>query len=520
MWNPPMMGHFSPRGQTLARAGFWLGDPVDPYQSGPQVPGFARGSVLSAETEALLERMQRPDIADLQRVDFMGNFAALQKQISVDIHRALTTANTAFPMRENLEAPARVLVPLQTPFLDRIPRVQGSGPAASWRQLSALGGGFGFTTTATAASSATQTVVSTAGFQVGDVVQLTALATSGANTIGVPIGGTIALSLRTVLTINSATSITFTATVDTAGGALLYNTTRPAGSGTPDGITGATHSVRAFFGETVATAPAEKTETYVAKSLTYKQLGTFGRITGRAMAAGASYQDQRAMARLNSIRNLRLNEENAAINGSVSSVAPPWGDYTNALGYDGITNLIATANGTPATHIQTGVGGLTLTHMDSQWNRIYEQGGTGLWALMSPQEAASLTHLAEAAGSIIRLQATQQGQAVLGLKVSGLVHPSSGEVADIIISRYLQPGTIIFGADRLPDGTNSLEMDVLPQADLPVLAPDEMIQGYTYQELAPTTADPLNYPWIVFLFEVLKALGATVFAKSSGITAV
>jgi len=521
IWAPRMPGDLRINGRVAHPAGFWGGDPLD--MSGPQVPGFTRGNVLADETQQLIERMQRLDVSDLSRVDLLGDMAGLQQQLGValaDMQRALATTNTAFPMRENLEAPARILVPMDTPMRNRIPRVQGAGNAASWRQLISLGGGYGFATTVSSgATSVTQTLTSTAGIQVGDVLQFITATT------GVPIGGTTALSLRTVTAV-TATTVTV-ASIATVTGDLVVNTGngttvqgRPAGAVPETGLTAALSTMRSFFGETGTTAPGEKTEVYVAKSLGYKQLGVFGSITGRAMSSGATYQNQMATARQNSIRNLMLCEENSLINGSSTSLLPPWGDYVTAYGYDGLINLITTANGTPAANIQTSVGALTLSHIDAQLNRIWDQGGTGLWMLMSNQEIASLTHLAEAAGSIIRLQATSQGQAVLGLRVSGYVHPVSGEVVEIIASRYMVPGTIIFGADYLPDGTPSMAVDVLPQAQLPQLAPDQQIQGYTLQELAPTVANPLNYPWVVFTFQVLKLLGATPFAKSSSVTAV
>jgi len=525
----PMQGNLMVGGRRVASAGFMLGEPPRGYELGPSIPVYARGDLLSAQTSELIERMQRVDV---ERVDLTGDLSSIVKQLGgtlSEVKRALTSTNV--PVRENLEAPARILVPLETPMRNRIPRVSGSGTAAAWRQLTSLGGGYGFATTVTTGvASATQTVASTAGMQPGDVLQFVTATT------GVPIGGTTVASLRTVSSITSATVVVLAATITTVTGDLVVNTGkaagdvvtgsttaaqvpgRPMGAGPASGLTASTYYGRSFFAETGA--PAEKTETYANKSSAYKLLGSYGSITGFAMAAGATYQPQMGTARRNTLMNLMLNEENAFVNGSSTSLLPPWGDFVTALGFDGLINLITTANGVPADQVQVTVGSLTLSHVDAQLRRIWDFGGRGNWMLASGQEIASFVHLAEAAGSIIRVQATMQGSTVLGLTVNGYVHPVTGEVVPLIPSRYLAPGTLIFGSDFLPDGTPALEVDVLPQVELPQLAPDEMIMGYTLQELAPTTAQPINYPWIATVFEVLKMMGSTVFAKSTGLTAV
>jgi len=217
-----------------------------------------------------------------------------------------------------------------------------------------------------------------------------------------------------------------------------------------------------------------------------------------------------------------LNEENALINGSSTITAAPWGDGSNALGFDGIRNLTTTANGVPVAQVQTAVGALTFAHMDSQIGNIWNNGGTGLWMLMNAQESLSISHLFDASGSTNRVvfQTGSQGNLIAGRRVVGYVNPIDGQTVDIIVSRFMPPGTIIYGADYLPDGSPAYDVSVLPQVNLPQLAPDEQIQGYTAQELAPTTAAPQVLPWICSVFEVMRMKGATVFGSDSGVTAV
>jgi hypothetical protein len=64
------------------------------------------------------------------------------------------------------------------------------------------------------------------------------------------------------------------------------------------------------------------------------------------------------------------------------------------------------------------------------------------------------------------------------------------------------------------------DVRVLPQVQLPELAPNQPIQGYTAQELAPAIASPQVYPFIVSVYEVLRMKNNYVFAKSTGVTAV
>ena len=197
-----------------------------------------------------------------------------------------------------------------------------------------------------------------------------------------------------------------------------------------------------------------------------------------------------------------LNEEFALIHSvasgsddySIASTAAPWGDGTNALGFDGLSASISTANGTPSTHIQTVVGPLTLSHIDNQLRRIWIQGGRSPWILCNSQEIVSLVHLAEASGSIIRVTANASGGTVLGVSVTGYVHPVTGEIVPIYASRFLKAGVMIFGSKFLPQGQVAADVQVLPQVQLPELAPNENVMGYTAQELAPTVAAPQVYP--------------------------
>jgi len=428
-----MVGHLpAERGGVFRMAGFMPGNPA--LFDGPRPPsvpllsrwqGVAAPASPSAEMEAMLQRLERSEASgDIQQI--LAHLFAQQ----AEMQRAVTTGMTAFPVRENLEAEAKLLIPTRTPIRNKLPRTPGAGTASAWKQLTSLGGGWA------------------AGDQPGE------------------------------------------------------------GPG----------AVRAFFAETGA--PAEHTSVYANKSASYKLMGTYGSVTGFAMAAGANFQNQYATERTHSIVNLMLNEENALINGDSTSTAAPWGDGTNALAFDGLVNLITTANGTPSAQVATSVGALTLAHIDAQLIRLWKQGAQMPWILLNAQEKQSIVNLAQASGTLIRIMATADNDAGLGLDVSWIKHPITGEKVPLIVSQFLAAGTIIFGCDALPDGSPAADVDVLPQVQLPELAPNTAIQGYTAQDLAPANTAPQVYSWIVTCYMVLRLKSARHFAKSTGVTAV
>jgi hypothetical protein len=234
-----MLGDLAIQGKTLSRAGFFH-PAMSPggFEVGPSIPLFTRGANLSPQAQEFLGSLERTEaIGDLNQIAFQLGSTLKELQ------RGISSGATAFPVRENLESEAKVLVPLDTPVRNMLPRRMGHGTASVWKQITSLGGGWG-------------------------------------------------------------------TSLDQPGGLS---------------------SIRSFFSESIAGAqsPAEHTTVYAEKTASYKLMGTYGSITGFAMAAGANFQNQMAMEKANAIRNLMLNEEYALISGDSSSSAAPWGDGTN-----------------------------------------------------------------------------------------------------------------------------------------------------------------------------------------------
>jgi len=399
----------------------------------PGMVGAARSGQIFGESPVAISRMMSDAQEKLERGEVLDTQELLSTLLGSigSIERGITTSMSGFPVRENLEAVAKSLIPTDTPLRNLIPRVKGAGVAAAWKQKITLGGGWG-------------------------------------------------------------------TSYDQPGGGASAN--------------------QVFFGETGA--PEEVTTAYANKSASYKLLGQMRSVTAFAASAGATYMEQIAEEKTNGLMNLMLHEENAILNGSATATAKPWGDGTNAFGFDGLGSLITTGNGTPSAQIQTTVGALTLAHINQQLTRIWVQGGREMFMVVNQQEALSLRKLAETSATIRVIATGAENASTLGVLVSGYVHPISGEIVKVIASRFCPAGTMYFGSLKLADGQNAIEMDVLPVSELPMeFAMSRDIQGYAVQALSPAAGSPLVNPFLVFVMEVLKMKGATVFGKSSGVTA-
>lgn len=458
------------------------------------MPIFTRGMDLTSnKAHELVARAGEIERAGGNSADVMKLLADVAGQMG-SLERAMNSSN--IPVRENLEAEAKILVPMETPLRNRLKRRPGSGIASNWKQITSLGGGYGYASTTSGsgnvATSTTVVVGSVAGLVVGDVVMIGIFPTNEQKTITAINAGT------TTLTLNSALA-------NTQNSKPVVKVSFQPGGGS---------AVRSFFSE--SGAPAQYSTVYTPQSQAFKLLGAMGSVTGFAMAAGATFQNQLAVEKANQIRNTMLNEENALTNSDAASILAPWGDGTNALGFNGIVNSISTANGTPAVQIQVNVGQLTTAHIDAQIIRLWMQGGQNIFMMLSGQEIQSLVKIANSGGSLRII--LDQTNAKLGASVKGYIHPITGETIEILPSRFLQPGTIIFGCDRLPDGSDAHDVEVLPQVQLPELAPNEDVQGYVAQELAPSKDAPQEYPFIVSVFEVYRMKSALHFAKSTGVT--
>jgi hypothetical protein len=437
--------------------------------------------------------------AAIERGDFAGDQSAVIQQMIAQMQRGITSGMTAFPVREDLEAEAKILVPVETPLRNRLPRTLGEGTASDWKQITSFGTGFGTVTTASGAANAADTleVDNANGFYPGETIEWDNTGGGGPEQHKI-----VSINYTTdVITVEASPGITLNAQTD-ADSVTKVSFFQPGG-GT---------ATQAFFKE--SGAPAEKTTVYADRQEAYKMLGEIGQVTVFAMAAGANFQNQLATEKRNRLYSVMLSEENALVNADDSEVHAPWGDGTSALAFKGLIPEVR--DGAPGDHTQLAVGTLTLAHLDTQLTRQHYQGARGCYMLMNGQEINSLAKLAMTSTNH-RVVIESQRDTEIGIRVAKYVHPISGESVQVLWCPFVPAGTIVFGADYLPDGSPAADVRVLPQVNLPSLAPNENIQGYVAQEIAPDKSSPHDLPFIVSVFEVLRVKGHTVFALSEGV---
>jgi hypothetical protein len=137
-----MAGHRVEAGRLIAQAGFLhpgLGERG--FVPGESRPIFSRVDGLSPESQKMIE-----ELCTIERGDAAGDLAAIAPTLGRtlrELTRGITSGTSAFPVRENLEAPARLIIPTDTPLRNLLPRVPGAGTASAWRQITSLGGGWG-----------------------------------------------------------------------------------------------------------------------------------------------------------------------------------------------------------------------------------------------------------------------------------------------------------------------------------------------------------------------------------------
>ena len=470
----------------------------------PAVGAMLPGAVMPDSTP--LYRMDTVDdellkaAQMIERGSFTGDVQGTLAAIISQMQRGITSSITAFPKRENLEAEAKILVPVETPLRNRLARTPGSGTASEWKQITSFGTGFGTQTETTGTTNATDTleVDNANGFYAGESIDWSKGGTPETHVI-------VSIDYGTdIITVAASPGITTNTQADNE---LVIKSSlfQPAG-----GV-----ATRAFFAETGA--PLEKTTVYADRSEGYKFLGELGSVTVFAMASGNTFQNQLAVEKRNRLYSVMLSEENALVNGDDSDVNAPWGDDTTNLAYQGLIPHVR-ANA-PASHLQTSVGALTTGHIDIQLTRQHYQGGRGLFMLMNGQEIISLAKIAMSSANNHRVIVEEQRNTALGVRIAKYIHPVSGEPVEVLWDPFVPSGTIVFGADYLPDGSPAADVSVLPQVHLPELAPNENVQGYVAQELAPSQSAPHVMPFILSVFEVLRVKGSTVFGLSEGVDA-
>ena len=267
------------------------------------------------------------------------SLAQINQKIA-DFEKTITSTQTAFPVRENLSAEAKLVVNVNTPLLNRFPTKQGAGAAAAWREITSFG--------------------------------------SDPSSVFYSEGGT----------------------------------------------------------------PSSRTTVYAARSETYRQLGLDGSVTGLAVAAGGTFQDQLAAEKRNTIFHLKNLEEVALIS------APGTG-----ITFSGLLTQITTANGSYAASSTGTPASAVIADIDALLKSAWDKGGEIGLLVVRGTEAKLISEALTSSASTVPLRVvfpTPEG-ITGGFHINRFVNPVTGRMAEIVPDNFHTTGTIIGIAERLPE---------------------------------------------------------------------
>ena len=303
------------------------------------------------------------------------SLAQINQKIA-DFEKTIATGDTAFPIRENLAAEAKLVVNVNTPLLNRFPTKQGSGKAAAWKEITSFG--------------------------------------------------------------SDPSSVFF------------------AEGGTPSG----------------------RTTVYADRSETYRLLGLDGGVTGFAVAAGASFQDQLQLEKRNTIFHLKNLEEDALIN------APGTGQS-----YSGLLTQITTANGSYSASSTGTPGSALIADLDALLQSSWDKGVEISIFVVRSTEAKLISQAltSDSGNSALRVIMPGPSGITGGFFVNKYLSPITGRVAEIVPDIKHTTATIIGVVERLPE-------PVVGQGDAGILI--DTLLDYALSDV-PVTAD-------IFSFRVKK----------------
>lgn len=235
-----------------------------------------------------------------------------------------------------------------------------------------------------------------------------------------------------------------------------------------------------------ASQPNQTSQTTAFVSVPFKNLGRDVEIGRQALATnrGGSIEDMRA--KLENIKTIEvlLGEEDMILNGNSTF---------DTTAFDGLATSITTNSGTAVYLTASGIGSFA--------QNIFNQGADFPTHLVTaPRQVRALADDLQGSGSIQRIVVDNQGAGVGGVHVSKLVNPVSGNLIDIVTSRYVG-GTAYLLTVTSPAGENWIEMeDLEPLSIYDVPDTNHAIQSRIYE----TT--------------VLKVIGEPFQQKVSGLS--
>lgn len=197
-----------------------------------------------------------------------------------------------------------------------------------------------------------------------------------------------------------------------------------------------------------ADQPSQTTQTFVFKSAAYKNLGRDVEIGRQQIAAnrGGRLEDIRAKEEQIKTVEVMLGEENMILNGNSG---------TTSTDFDGLYVQIVsnTFNGNGGYVTASGVGNYARTLFEAGAERPTH------WIASSVQNQA-LSNALAGTGSIQRITMDDQGNAVGGQRLAKIVNPVTGNLVDVITSRYAGGNAYLLTVSDA-SGQNWVEMEDL-----------------------------------------------------------
>lgn len=194
--------------------------------------------------------------------------------------------------------------------------------------------------------------------------------------------------------------------------------------------------------------PSQTTQTFVFKSAAYKNLGRDVEIGRQAIASnrGGRLEDMRAKEEQIKTVEVMLGEENMILNGNATSDATTFDGF-----YVQFTSNTFNGNG----------GYVTASGVGNYAQALFEKGAEAPthWISSSVQNQA-LSNALAGTGSIQRIALDDQGNAVGGQRLARIVNPVTGNLIEVITSRY-SGGNAYLTTVRDASGQNWIEMEDL-----------------------------------------------------------
>lgn len=197
-----------------------------------------------------------------------------------------------------------------------------------------------------------------------------------------------------------------------------------------------------------AGTPNQTTQTYVFKSVPYKNLGRDVAIGRQSIASnrnGRNVEDLRAHEERIKMIEVMLGEEDMILNGNST---------LDATQFDGLSTSILTNSGT--------VGFLTASGIASFTQTLFTLGAEGgaTHLVCSPRQHRGLSDELQGGGSVQRIIMDSQGAARGGAHLQEVIDATTGNTIQVVTSRYVGLWAYLLNVTS-PAGENWLEMEDL-----------------------------------------------------------